>query len=425
MSMNSSQVYLLGAGYTHLRRWPKRDHLDLAQEALTTALVDAGLSEGERINRVWFGNCGMHHWGQANIRGQVVCAPLSEKGLLANAPTVINVEGGCATGSLAVYGAIGDILSGRVDIAVALGVEKTFIAHDPSQILTLFASGTNLWRAEESLAFYRQQATDLGLNFQPSPERISILDIAALHAQAYLKQHHLSMEDLAHVASKSHAYGALNPKAQYQTAMSVSEVMEDHLILTPFTRSMCAPISDGAAAAILISHEALSQLSPEAQARAIPILACETAGGQQSHWEREGATARAAQAVYRSAQLTPDQIDLVELHDATAFAELLHLEELRLCDAGRAASLTRQGETGQEGRIPVNLSGGLISKGHPLAASGIAMMAEVAAQLRGEAGPRQAHPSRGRLEIAMTHNGGGLLGFQEAAAVVTVFGKPS
>jgi acetyl-CoA acetyltransferase len=421
----TKNVYLLGVGVTHFKRWFKRDHIDLAREALSEALSDAQLSEGTRLERVWFGNCGMNFWGQSNIRGQVVCAPLASEGLLAETPEVINVEGGCATGSLAVYGAMGDILSGRSDFAVALGVEKTFIAHDPAKILELFSSGMNGWESESDLQFYRAEAERINTQFTPAEDRIILLDVSALHAQAHMNRYGVTQEQLACVASKSHAHGALNPKAQYQSEMSPEMILADHEILHPFTRSMCAPISDGAAAAILVSENALKTLAPETQARAIPIFACEMTGGTRTSWDAESPTERAGKRAYKAASINPSQLSLVEVHDATAYAELLHLEALGICPHGSAAQWTLEGHSRLDGVLPVNTSGGLISKGHPLGASGIAMIGEVMTQLRGEAAARQVKPQSGRLEWGLTQNGGGLLGFQEASVIVTILGAPS
>ena len=425
MSITAHPVYLLGAGYTPLRRWPKRDHIDLAREALTTTLADAGLDDGQRIERIWFGNCGMHFWGQSNIRGQAVCTPLAEEGLLPHSPEVINVEGGCATGSLAAYGAIGDILAGRSHITLALGVEKTFIAHQPAHIFELFASGMNQWRKDEDLSFYQSEAARMDLPFSPSPDRIMLLDIAALHARAYMEKYSVTAQDLALIAEKSHANGALNPRAQYQTHMTVDDILNDHEVLTPFTRSMCAPVSDGAAAAIFVSQSELLKLPAEVRERAIPVLACELAGGQRTTWEEVGPTQRAAQRAYRTANCHPRDIDVIELHDATSFAELLHLEELGLCEPGDGVRLTRSGATRLDGRQPVNPSGGLISKGHPLAASGLAMLSEVATQLRSDAKQRQIKANGSPPKLGLTHNGGGMLGFQEASVVVTLLGHIS
>ena len=417
-------IYLIGAGMTHFKRWPKRDHIDLAREALTEAIQDSGLTEGTQLSRVWFGNCGMHYWGQSNIRGQAICAPLAAEGLLSESPEVINVEGGCATGSLAVYGAIGDLLSGRVDTAVALGVEKTFIAHNPAQILKLFASGMNRWRAEEDLDFYRAEAQRVGASFEPSADRIILLDISALHAQAHMSRYGVTENQIAAIASKSHAHGALNPKAQYQRAMTIEDILDDHAVLKPFTRSMCAPVSDGAAAGIFVNETRLKTLPTEIQARALPILACEVAGGRVGPWDQVSPTQRAAERAYKRAGVTANDLDLLELHDATAYAEILHLEELGVCLNGEAARWSAEGHSRLDGKLPVNTSGGLISKGHPLGASGIAMLGELASQLRGEAGARQASPQRGSPRLALAHNGGGLLGFQEASTVVTLIAAP-
>lgn len=415
-------VYVIGVGQTHFKRWPKRDHIDLARSALQDALRDAGFGDGERLQKVWFGNCGMHFWGQSNIRGQAVCAPLASEGLVDRSPEIVNVEGGCATGALAGYGAIGDLLAGRARFSLALGVEKTLIAHDPAKILKLFASGMNQWRREEDLEWYQAQAAQLNLSFEPAPDRIILLDVSALHARAHMERYQVSAAQVAAVASKSHAHGALNPLAQYQSEMSVEEILADHPILAPLTRSMCAPISDGAAAVIFASREGLSELSPAQRARAIPVLACEMSGGEVAPWDAEGPSVRAARRAYQSAGVQPRDIHVAEVHDATSYAELLRLEELGLCPLGEAGKISERGETRLTGSLPVNTSGGLVSKGHPLGASGLAMIREVTTQLRREGGARQCLPSGGELSRGLVQCGGGLLGFQEASSVVTLLG---
>lgn len=418
-------VYVIGAGQTVFKRWPKRDHIDLAREAVQAALRDADFSEGDRLERVWFGNCGMHFWGQSNIRGQAVCAPLAAEGLVPRSPEVINVEGGCATGALAAYGAIGDLLAGRARFSLALGVEKTLIAHDPAKILKLFASGMDQWRRDEDLAWYQEQALHIGETFAPAPDRIILLDVSALHARAHMERYGVTAEQVALVASKSHAHGALNAFAQYQTEMSAAEILADHQVLSPFTRSMCAPVSDGAAAVIFASAEGLAELSPAQRARAVPVLACEMSGGERASWDAEGPSARAARRAYKRVGMSPDDIHIAEIHDATSYSEILRLEELGFCSPGDAARFSERGETRLDGLLPVNTSGGLVSKGHPLGASGLAMIREVSTQLRREGERRQCQPRRGELAVGLSQCGGGLLGFQEAASVVTLLGAPT
>ena len=426
-----TQVYLIGAGYTAFKRWPKRTHLDLAREALSLAFADAGLPEDvsfaddldHRPESIWFGNCGLPFWGQPNLRGQVLLSTLIEEERLPFGCPTMNVESGCATGGLAAYSAFGEVMSGRADLSLALGVEKTFIDHNPAQILDLFLSGTDRLNPEAALAFYRHAAEELNLPFELSPKRIPLVDISALHARAHMDRYGVTRAQVAQVASKSHANGALNPKAQYQTEMSPQEILDDVLTLDPLTRSMCAPISDGAAALLVASEKGLARFDEVTRRRAIPLLSSALSGGGRASWDEEGPTSRAAQMAYRKANLSADDVDFAEVHDATAYSEILHLEALGFCEVGSGGRYSADGETSLEGARPINTSGGLISKGHPLAASGIAMIAEVMTQLRQEGGARQLNSSTAP-QIGLVHNGGGLIGFQEALSSVTLLGAP-
>jgi acetyl-CoA acetyltransferase len=414
------QAYLIGMGMTHFKRWPKKTHTQLAEEAITLALADAVIDDP--IDTIYFGNCGMQYWKQSNIKGQVCLAPLIQEQVLPRYSPIFNIEGGCATGGLAVHQAIQSIKSGEANISLAIGVEKTFIEHNISQIPDLFASGTDRWHTEHQMEIYNSCAEALELKFTPHPKRSILLDITSLQAQTHQKKYEITLEQIAQVAVKNHAHGALNPKAQYQKEMSLDEVLQDHAVIAPFTRAMCAPISDGAAAIIVVSHQYWSKLPHAIKQRAIPVCASAVASGSIDHWSTQGPTVYAAQKAYQQAEITPQDIGIAEVHDANAYAELIALEALGLCEEGQAAKLTMQGDTHLQGRLPINVSGGLISKGHPLAASGVAMFCEMMTQLRGEAAQRTPH-TIDQIQFALIHNAGGMLAFQEANSVVSILGR--
>jgi acetyl-CoA acetyltransferase len=192
--------------------------------------------------------------------------------------------------------------------------------------------------------------------------------------------------------------------------------LEDREISWPLTRAMCAPIGDGAAAAILVSQAVLDRQPPEVRARAVRVRASVLTGGKYRAPDEPGLSQVAAQRAYAKSGLTPADVDLIELHDATSFCEIFQLEMLGFAEPGGGGPLVASGATRLGGRLPVNLSGGLVSKGHPVGATGLSMIDELVLQLRGEAGARQAE----RARIALAENGGGVIGFDEAACSVVL-----
>ncbi len=406
-------VFVVASHYTPFARHPDRDHASLAEEAWRG--LGAATTLGPRIDRIVFGNCAMHLYGQANIRGQVALDDLRRRGVLSSTAAVMNVEGACATGGIAFQAAFEAVRAGNAERVLALGVEKTFHP-EPAKIFELFSGGIDQLQPERWRAFYAAAGEEIGCPFEPHPQRIVFLDVGALQARWHQQKHGSTDRQLAIIASKNHANGALNERAQYRQAMTADEVLADKPALAPLRRSMCAPISDGAAAVLLCSERALAGLPPALRKNAVRVLSVASAGGRWRALADESVSARAAQAALRSAEHTIADIDLIELHDATAFAELRAYEELGLCATGEGGRYAETGASAQGGAQPVNLSGGLESKGHPLAATGLAMVAELHQQLLGEAGARQAAHAR----RALFHNAGGQIGFDEALAVVGV-----
>lgn len=222
-------------------------------------------------------------------------------------------------------------------------------------------------------------------------------------------------------ASKNHWHGSMNPKAQYRFEVPVEEAMADREVSWPITRSMAAPIGDGAAAAILVSEDFLAQQPPEVRARAIKVRASVLTGGKYRAPNEPGLSHVAAEKAYAKSGLSASDVDLIELHDATSFCEIFQLEMLGFAETGKGGALVESGATKLGGRLPVNLSGGLVSKGHPVGATGLSMIHELGLQLRGEAGARQSESPR----IALAENGGGVIGFDEAACSVILLEAPS
>ncbi|MDX2012349.1 MAG: thiolase family protein [Myxococcaceae bacterium] len=408
-------VHVLGTATTPFARWPDLSHLDLTRQAVLAVLTDAGLDEGSAIGSVHFGNCAMHLFGQPNIRGQVALLPLIREGRFPAQAPIVNVEAGCATGGVAFHGAWMAVASGHVELALAIGVEKTFIPTAPQKMLELFEGGLDQLRPESWRALYAEQAPLCGTTFAPRADRITILDATALNAAWHMKRYGTSARQLAAVSSKNHANGAKNPNAQYRTEMSVEQVLADKPVIAPFTRAMCAPISDGAAAVLVCSADFLKRHGGRGR-RPVQVAATVLANGTRQRPDEASVTKFAATKVYGLARLSPNDVDVAEVHDATAFAEVAITEDLGFCAEGQGGAWAESGASALDGDLPVNTSGGLESKGHPLAASGLAMIHEVTLQLRGEAGARQV---KGR-SVGLAHNAGGLIGFDEAMCSVSV-----
>jgi acetyl-CoA acetyltransferase len=210
--------------------------------------------------------------------------------------------------------------------------------------------------------------------------------------------------------------GALNPLAQYRFEVTPEQVLADRMVSWPLTRAMCAPIGDGAAAALVCSGAFLKTLPKAVQERAVRIAGAALTGGKYRRLDEPGLSRLAAQRAYAMAGITPQQVSVAEVHDATSFCEIYQAEMMGFCADGAGGAFVASGATSLGGRLPINLSGGLVSKGHPVGATGLSMVHELALQLRGEAGARQQPGAR----IGLAENGGGVMGFDEAACAVTI-----
>ena len=414
-----SHAYIIGTYSTAFKKWPDRSFKDLTREAYLGALADAGLSDGGDIEFAWFGNCGMGTFGQACVRGQVCLTPLVRDGLFPARVPLINVEGGCATASMALHGAWKDVMAGQSQLSLAIGVEKTFFPGHAAKTQEIFEAGIDQFDRDEWLDYYRRAGEASGKPFETGPDRTVFMDTYAMQASFHMKKYGTTQAQIAAGAAKNHNMGALNPKAQYRFTMTPEEVLADRPVSYPLTRSMCAPIGDGAAAALVCSEEYLKQLPGEVRERAVKIRASALSGGKYRDLEEPSLARIAGDRAYRQAGLKPEDIDVVEVHDATSFCEIYQVEMLRFCEEGKGGDLVGSGGTTLGGRIPVNTSGGLVSKGHPVGATGLSMTYELVTQLRGEAGERQVQGAR----LALQENGGGVIGFDEAACAVTIFEK--
>jgi len=412
-------VYLFGAYSTEFKRYPELSFRDLVREAYLGALHDAGMANGDEIQFAYFGNCAMHVFGQSSIRGQICFVPLVREKLFPERVPIINVEGACATGSMAAHCAWKDIMSGQSDVVLALGVEKLFIPDDPVTMFKIFEAGIDNFTREETIRDYQEMGRLVGREFKIGGNRSLFMDTYGMQALYHMWKYGTTQRQIAHAACVTHQYGAKNPKAQLRFEMSVEQILEDRMITYPMTRSMCSPIGDGAAAALLCSGEYLRNLPADVQRRAVKIKASVFTGGKYKEFDEPSLSRVAAEKAYAMAGIKPSDIDVAEVHDATSFSVIYQSEMMGFCPEGKGGVFVESGGTGLEGTTPVNTSGGLVSKGHPVGATGVSMLYELATQLRCEAGPRQVK----NAEFALQENGGGVVGTEEAVCSVMILQK--
>jgi len=409
--MGNPGIFVVGVGMTALGKMPERSVKDLTREAVTTALDDAGASV-ERIDAAWFANTRQPMLeGQNTVRGQIALRPLGFDGI-----PIANIENACASGSTALLQSVAYLKSGMADVALVVGAEKMFFPDKRDVMLAAFRGGTDIQEIDATERTIRALAADvIPDGVQETAERSFFMDVYAAFARQHMKTFGTTVRQLAMVAAKNHYHSTLNPLSQYRTDMSVDDVLNDKPICWPFTRSMCAPISDGAAALVVCVESSLARFD---RTRAIEIRGLSLASGTRreisdyaNHIGRH-----AALRAYEQAGIMGADVDVAEVHDATSFAEIQQIENLGLCAEGNGGPFSESGATSLGGQVPVNPSGGLVSKGHPVGATGIVQIFELVTQLRGEAGDRQVADAR----VAVAENGGGFYGVEEAATTVTV-----
>jgi acetyl-CoA acetyltransferase len=371
----ADNVWILGITMTKFGKHPDKDVVDLASEAAMGALADGGVTMGE-MGVMAAGNL----MGGGGI-GQQIQKQIGQTGI-----PVYNVANACATGATALRTVIMSVKAGESDMGLAVGVEKLAGAG-------LLGGGgkaksdSNVW---EPKGRYGAVA--------PTDGRIGTDAMPGTFAQIGMEYGHkyggADFELFARISEKNHAHSTLNPLAAYSKRFTLEEIMGDMMIAYPNTRPMCSANCDGAAAAVVVSESKLRTLSLEQQRRAVKVSAsilttdpyeeaCQVLPNVNT------LTRNAAKQAYELAGVGPDDLDLVELHDCFATAELVHYDNLMLCEEGGAVDFFKSGAPWRDGSTPVNVSGGLQSKGHPISATGIANIWEICHHLRGEAGDRQ------------------------------------
>ncbi len=396
------QVTVVSAGMTRFGKHIDRSMKDLAREAIEGALRSAGV-ETNAIEAAAVGNAvaGLIT-GQECVRGQVVLREMGIGGI-----PVINTENACASASTAFHLAWLYVASGMYDTVLAVGMEKLFHP-DKKRTFQAIGSAIDIELADE---FARQMSGEHSGGAGES--RSVFMDYYANLARQHMVRYGTTREQFARIAAKNHTNGSLNPHAQYQTPRTVAEVLSAPMIAEPLTRMMCSPIGDGAAAVLVTTAEKARQLTTK------PVLVrASVLGSSEDHApDAPNIVAKVARKAYALAGIGPQELQVIEVHDATAPAELLAYEDLELCRPGDGGKLIDDGVTAVGGRVPVNPSGGLLAKGHPVGATGVAQIAEIFWQLRGEAGKRQV----GGARVGLTENGGGVIRGENAAATVHIF----
>lgn len=404
-----SAVYIAGVGMTRFGVRLDTSVKQLTREAVTDCLTDAGADLGA-VQAAYFGNTAQGALeGQVVIAGQVALRSMSFESI-----PMVNVENACATAATALHQAVLHVRSGAADIVLAVGVEKAN-SEDRLRSLRLFEGGVDVHDRAGVAAILEKLGGPITADGRP---RSMFMEIYAALARAHMREYGTTSQQLAIVASKNHAHAVDNPRAHFRTAMSVDEILAARPVVAPLTTPMCAPLTDGAAAALVCNEAGVRRLG--AAARAIRICAAQLGTGtsrELTDWSSSVSRLTALRA-YQEAGVGPDDVSVAEVHDAAAFGEILQSELLGFCEFGGGGPLAESGATTLGGRIPINPSGGLESKGHPMGATGIGQIFELVQQLRGEAGPRQVPGAR----IALAENGGGMYGGEEAVTAVTILG---
>jgi acetyl-CoA acyltransferase len=393
--MSSADIWIIGAAMTPFGRFADKDLIDLAAEAALGALSDAQISMGD-VRVLALGNV----YEANSHNGQRLQKQIGQTGI-----PVFNVVNACATGATAARVAMLSIAAGETDIGLAVGVEKMGKmgmiggAARPREEKKVYAAGGRYG------SVLRTEGV-LGTGLMPG--------VFAQAGMEYAFRHGVTPTHFAKVAQKNHAHSVLNPLAQYRKEFSLDEILQAEVISYPTTLPMCCPTGDGAAAVVLVSDAKLKTLDPDVRRRAVKISAAVMTSDPWSEADQvqpdvNTLTRLAADQAYEQAGIGPGDLDLVELHDCFATAELLHYDNLRLCEPGGAGEFIDSGAPWRDGKVPVNVSGGLLSKGHPLGATGIANLFEVTAHLRGEAGERQIEGAR----VGLTH----VIGLASACAI--------
>ena len=400
-----SHPVIAGVGMTPFGRFLERSVRSLATEAVQQALDDARVQPDD-VGMIFFGNAvsGLVT-GQETIRGQVALLPT---GLLGK--PIVNVDNACASSSSAAHMAILAVRAGATDVALAVGAEK--LTHEDKTVtFRAFASAIDLETIRERAAA-RGQAADaasIAERLTGGGTRSNFMDPLRRDCARVHGAHRRDRRGLRARRGEVPEVRLPESQAQFRQPVTVEEVLASRAIAPPLTLFMCSPVGDGAAAVVVCSPEYAARVGADAVRVRAAVLQSGTLNSPHS-------VERAVPKAYAEAGIEPGTLDVVELHDAAAPAELVYYEELGLCAPGAGVQLLRSGATDLGGHVPVNTGGGLLSRGHPIGATGCAQLVELCDQLRGRAGRRQVEGAR----LGLAQNGGGTIGPDMAAVAITI-----
>jgi acetyl-CoA acetyltransferase len=415
------EVFVIGVGMTRFGKYPEETIKTMTKTAVTRACEHAGITP-KQIQTAVVGNAfeGIAT-GQESIRGQVVLRAMG----IGDIP-VINVENACASSATAFQVAWMDLALGLHDVGLALGFEKMHLP-DRDKSLALFSAAMDqdvvqmmmkMFRSHEEaskkkLTEREGNQAEAGSGKEKVGKKSAFMELYAMAARMHMQKYGTTQRHYAVISAKNHTNSQFNPYAQYQNAMTVDEVLAAPEVAYPLTRPMCSPVGDGAAAAILCTRAGLKKIGA---AKPVKVLAAVLGSGMDRAMDAPDLGERLSKKAYDLAGVGPQDINVLEVHDATAFGELRAIEGLGFCPIGEGGPFSESGATAIGGKIAVNPSGGLESKGHPVGATGVGQVCEVVWQLRGEADKRQVKGAR----IGMTENGGGNIGVEEAAMNIII-----
>jgi len=394
---------IAGVAMTRFGKHMDKGLKQLGGEPVLAAVKDAGISLSD-IEAAYVGNCAAGTvTGQESIRGQVILSSIG----LGKIP-IINIENACGSSSTALNQAAMMVSAGYYDVVLVLGVEKLF--HE-NKIITYaaFSGAIDVEERDKMMA-----EITVGQSEGSGTNRSMFADFYSVMARDHMEQYGSTPEHFAMVSAKNSFHGSLNPNAQFHNEMTVEEVLAQPMIAEPLTRPMICPVADGGAAAVVVSERKARQMGIQRPVRLVASVV-------HSYFEHppgaeENVSSLCIDEAYYEAGVGPEDLDVVELHDSSSPCEILVYEGLHLCPPGESVKLLEDGETKLGGRIPVNTSGGLLRKGHPVGATGVSQILELTHQLQGRAGKRQVEGAT----VALAHNGGGTIGGEVAAMNINI-----
>lgn len=404
-------VAIIGVGMTPFGRHLDKSHSELAQAAVREAFADAGIAPADVDTTIYANVVQAFVAGEMSIPGEYALRPLGVAGVRA-----FRVEAACASGTAAMHLAFDLVRTGLAEVVLTVGVEKLFV-EDREKRFAVFRQPLDIGVAQHYLAATQGRLAPVPAGSETESPNV-LMEAYAAQARLHMACYGSTAAQFAAVSAKNHVHSQHNPLSQYRNPMTADEVQAAPLVAWPLTVPMCAPISDGAAAAIVCSSERARRVGVTAPIRIRAARSLTGTDRDPGDYARH-VTRRVSALAYDDASLGPSDIDFAEVHDASSSGEVVQIEALGFSKPGCAGMDAQAGALSLGGRLPVNSSGGLVSKGHPLGATGLAQIHEIVAQLRGRAGMRQVHGAR----IALAENSGGFYGVEDAMSCVTILSR--